>query len=374
MKRGSKKNRLLDLWVGIPLLNLLATFHRRHTLPKDIRRVGLVCSAALGDTLLFSAAVQDLRSVFVDQKLIHFCAPQNLAAAELIPGIDQRVAIDLTKPVYTIRQMRRQKLDLLIDYSAWQRLTALYTFLSGARFTAGFRTPRQYRHRGYDHTAKHRRDRHELENFRTLTRSLGYDASSWPRLQLPKVVAPEVLKRDKEIIVFHLWPSGVNSWMREWPGERWIELAHSLATPETLFVLTGGPGDRSRSTEFAEAMRAAGLNAEIFVSPDGFASLCQLLLHSELLVSVNTGIMHLAATLGTPTVSINGPTANHRWGPIGQRAIGVDTPDGGGGYLHLGFEFKGQPTDSMERISVNHVLQAVHTLMAQNASASVLPG
>jgi heptosyltransferase I len=106
-------------------------------------------------------------------------------------------------------------------------------------------------------------------------------------------------------------------------------------------------------------MQAAGLDARAFVGTDGFKSLARMLMRARVVVSVNTGVMHLAAIVGAPTVSINGPNRNGRWGPIGPRAFGVEAPGEGCGYLHLGFNFDGQATDCMERITVDHVESAV---------------
>ena len=112
--------------------------------------IGVLCSPALGDTLLFSAVLRDLTPVFFPAaRILHFCTKQNLAAAEILSGADERVVLDLTKPGPTLRALRSQKLDLMIDFSSWLRLTALYAHLSGAKFVAGFRTPGQYRSRGY---------------------------------------------------------------------------------------------------------------------------------------------------------------------------------------------------------------------------------
>ena len=109
-------------------------------------------------------------------------------------------------------------------------------------------------------------------------------------------------------------------------------------------------------------MREQGLEAEVLVGRDGFASLCQVLLQSRLVISVNTGVMHLAAILGAPTISLNGPTNNDRWGPVGPRAVGIQSPGEGCGYLHLGFESCNGVTDCMERITVDMVLAAVDGL------------
>jgi heptosyltransferase III len=367
----------MDICVGIPVLNAVAAFRPLRKYPDKVERIGVMSSLALGDTLLCSAAVRNVRDHFPAKHLVYFCGSQNVAAAELIPGIDELVVINLLKPYETVCRMRDRHLDLLLDFSSWQRLTALYSVMSGARFTAGFRTPGQHRHRGYDHVTEHTRDRHELDNFRALLESVGIASYHAPYIVPPKILMPELLTRGKEIVVFHLWPSGMHSYTREWPEDRWVALAKSLAghrkEDEILFVITGSPADQFRSEPVVEKLRAEGLGAEVFVGRDGFASLCQILLHAGLVVSVNTGVMHLAAILGAPTISLNGPTNNNRWGPVGPRAIGVQPSGEGYGYLHFGFE--PGPTDCMEGITVDMVLAAAYGLIGppQIGSGSTAP-
>jgi ADP-heptose:LPS heptosyltransferase len=170
-------------------------------------------------------------------------------------------------------------------------------------------------------------------------------------------------------VAFHLWASGTRSWLREWPEDRWIALARQLARAETVFAITGAPGDRERIEPFLGRMAAAGLKAVPFIGTDGFASLAHLLLRARVGVSVNTGVMHLAAIVGAPTVSINGPNRNGRWGPVGRYAVGVESPGEGCGFLHLGFDFDGKATDCMERITVEMVVAAAHEVIARSEEA-----
>ena len=368
MQRGKKLNRQLDVYVGTLLLNVLATFHPRRKPPSRIQRIGVMCSAALGDTLLFSAALQDLRAARPDAHIVHICFKQNLAAAEIIPGADERVQISLLKPFGSIRTLRALKLDVLLDFTSWQRLTALYTLLSGAKYTVGFSTAGQRRSRGYDRTVEHSPARHEVENFRFYLQGCGLEppiaGAHAPAVVVDPPSSP-LFPEEDDIICFHLWASGQRSWLREWPEDRWIELAQHLAHPNTLFLITGAPSDRSRSLPFVEKMRRAGLRCESFTSPDGFRTLTNLLRRSRLVVSVNTGVMHLAAIANAPTVAINGPNRNGRWGPVGLRAAGVEAPGNGCGYLHLGFEFDAHATDCMDRISVDQVYAAAIALLSK---------
>ena len=101
-----------------------------------------------------------------------------MSAVILIPGADRRVLLNLTDPMATLRQIRSEGLDAMLDFTSWQRLTAFYSLLSGAHFTAGFRTPGQRRGRGYDLAVLHRDDRHEVENFRSILRALGLPSGS----------------------------------------------------------------------------------------------------------------------------------------------------------------------------------------------------
>ena len=372
MQRGKPTNRLLDYWVGAPLLNLLATFRFRRTPPAQFHRIGVMCSPALGDTLLFSGPLQDLRAALPAAHIVHICMKANLAAAEIIPGANERLLIDLISPAETIAKIRAQRFDILLDFSSWQRLTAFYTMFSGAKYTVGFRTPGQHRSRGYDLTVEHTRDRHELENFRALLSGSGL-FPSLPTLHAPAVVIPDTtpspFEDEPDVAVFHPWASGQRSWLREWPEERWLALAQRLASPETLFVVTGAPSDSVRITPFVERLCSAGLRIAPFVSPDGFRSLTRLLQRARLVVSVNTGVMHLAAIAGAPTVSLNGPTAEHRWGARGRYVANVQPADGSGGYLHLGFEFASQPGDIIERITLDQVAEACENLTARCTSA-----
>ncbi len=373
MRRGNRLNRWLDVWIGIPALALLASLHRRRRPPAGNRlRLGVMCSPALGDTLLFSGALQDLRAAFPAAHVTHICMRQNLAAAEILDGADRRLPIALTRPWQTIRRLRRERFDALLDFTSWQRLTACYTLLSGARYTVGFRTAGQGRSRGYDRTVEHRADRHETANFRALLLGSGLGAT-WGEAHGPVIRVPAVSQipfaDEDDLLALHLWASGQRAHLREWPEERWIELVHRLAGPQTLFLVTGAPADQPRMEPFAERLRAAGLRAAMFVSPDGFMTLAHTLRRCRLVVTVNTGVMHLAAIAGARTVAINGPNRNGRWGPVGPRAVGVEAPGADCGFLHLGFNFDGNPVNCMERISVDAVAAACRSLLAATGGA-----
>jgi ADP-heptose:LPS heptosyltransferase len=360
VKRGKPSNRPLDFYIGIPILNVLATFRGRRTLPAQTERIGILGNPALGDTLLLSGAVQDIRQRFPSSRLIFFSGKPN-AAAKLLPEIDELQIIPVTRPWEAIREMRSARLDLLIDFTSWQRVTALMSLYSGARCVVGFQRRGQFRHRGYDATIEHRGDCHELENMRRMTRFLGVEEHAAPALKLPEAGSAMSNPASARRIVFHPWASGSLRHLREWPEDRWVELALRLNNVGRVFVLTGGPGDRERCERLKRKLEAAGVCSEIVTGSSGLEEVATALLVAELLVSVNTGVMHLGAILGVATVALNGPNSEHRWGPVGPRVMNVPTADGSGGFLDLGFEFKGR--NVMERITVQATVDAAELLL-----------
>ena len=362
MQRGRAFNRILDFYLGIPLLTLLAFVRRRGSLPARPGRIGILLNPALGDTLIASAAIQDLRVLYPEATLILFATQLNMAAAKLLPAIDSIEELPITRPIRSVRILRSSKLDLMLDFTAWQRITAIYSLLSGARFKVGFERKRQHRHRGYDKTVPHRGDCHELDNIRRLTNSLGCLSVHPPSLLIPGGPLPQVVLQGRQIVVFHAWATGSQRRKREWPEDNWASLARRLAAPGRVFLLTASPSDEARCDALCRRLVANGIAASVLVGRHGLDEIARVLAHAEILVSVNTGIMHLGAILGVPTVSMNGPTSSHRWGPVGPRVANVFPSDGSGEFLDLGFEFQNGCNDTMSKIQVADVVLAVHSL------------
>ena len=304
---------------------------------------------AIGDTILLSAVVADLRRALPDVEIVLFVGPANAAAAELVDGV-KVVTLPLTRPDRAVRAVRAEAVDVMLDFGAWPRLNAVLAATSRARYTVGFRTKGQGRHYCYDVAVEHSADAHELDNYRALAKEFGVESTSLPTF-LP---AGTTELPAKPYVVFHLWPGGYRSELKEWPTASWRELARRVGDNGTMIVLTGAPADRERTEAAAAAVGAVNAAGDYT-----FPQLVDVLAGSECVVSVNTGVMHLAAATGAATVGLNGPTAAHRWGPVGARATSESSTYPGCGYLNLGSEYRGQREDCMEGISVDAVVAAM---------------
>jgi ADP-heptose:LPS heptosyltransferase len=354
--RGNRMLRLVDRFAGIPLVALMGGLRKKRQMPSRIDRIGMLSTAAIGDTILSGAVVSDLRSALPSSSIIYFAGDTNYSTALLLPATDSVIRLPVYHPLEASRIVRSQSLDLLIDLGPWPRLNAVIARLSGSRFTVGFRTPGQYRHYAYDLAIEHSPAVHELENLRRIIAGLGLEATHLPMIDSRKVSANANIGASEPYLLFHLWPGGTCSREKEWPTERWIRLATHFAAKGYAIVLSGARSQHGTNHDVIKALHpryralirnAAGLS---------LAETAALVSNSRMVVSVDTGIMHLAAALGVPVIGLHGPASSKRWGPIGRNAVAIDSPDPRAGYLYLGFELPADPPPCMEAISYERVL------------------
>ena len=118
---------------------------------------------------------------------------------------------------------------------------------------------------------------------------------------------------------------------KSWPADRWGELVGRLmAEPRFAgwrFMPVGGPGDHPPA---APALAVAGERAIDFVGKGDILASAAAIDRATLFVGNDSGLMHVAAALGKPTLGLFGPTEWWLYGPRGPRtAIAASNPTRG---------------------------------------------
>jgi len=356
--RGSKGRRLLDRYAGIPLVAAAGLLRKKRDLPSHPERIALLNTAAIGDTILMSAVVADLRDRYRQAELILLAGPSNHEVAHLIPGLDLVVLLDIFNPINAIRQVRQQDPTVLLDFGPWPRLNSIIAALSGARFIAGFKTRGQYRHFAYDVAVEHLSSQHELENFRSLVRAANAEPRHMPSLRWGSRSTVHGLRGRRGYVILHMWPGGAGSSYKEWPQPRWQALAEALVHDGYGIALTGSREQFGLNEELIARVNPFARTSIANIAGCSFSDLANELHRADLVVSVNTGIMHMADALSASLVALHGPTNARRWGPVSATSIALESPLPGAGYLDLGFEFPRQVPDCMNALSIDTVLTA----------------
>jgi lipopolysaccharide heptosyltransferase II len=168
------------------------------------------------------------------------------------------------------------------------------------------------------------------------------------------------------------WPVGNAQWIaiqpgarwpnKRWPAEAYAELVRLLATanPQLQFVILGGPEDRALGEIIARlnAARCLDLTGRITLP-----EMVEWIRLSKLMVTNDTGPMHIAAALGKPVVALFGPTEPRRTGPYGQleHVVRIDLPCAPCMTPRCAYV---KPLECLRAIAPPTVLAAVHKRLA----------
>ncbi|MFF0889475.1 glycosyltransferase family 9 protein [Streptomyces sp. NPDC001046] len=149
-------------------------------------------------------------------------------------------------------------------------------------------------------------EEHERDRWCRLLRWYGLDAD--PRdLRLPP---PRTSSPAPGAAVLH---PGAGSPARCWPVERYAAVAAGLRARGLRVVVTGGADEGDLVARLAKQADLA--DTDVFGGGLPFGRLSALVAAASCVISGDTGVAHLAAAHGTPSVTLFGPVAPSRWGP-----------------------------------------------------------
>jgi len=143
-----------------------------------------------------------------------------------------------------------------------------------------------------------------------------------------------------------------------WPNARFAELADRLSSRYRISpVFTGAPEDTETVQNILSRMKSSAVDLTGKTSLKTLAALYET---ADVLISTDTGPMHLGAAVNTPVVALFGPTAPWRTGPMGEQhqVIRADLP------CSPCFKRQCPTCDCMNHIRVDQVLEGVARVMA----------
>jgi ADP-heptose:LPS heptosyltransferase len=333
------------------LLRAVSVVRGARTLSAPPTRVLCFRIERIGDLLMTLPALAALRNALPDARIDLAVGSWNVELARAIPGIDQVETLDatwlargfagLTAPQLArrARRWRERKYDLAINFEPDIR-TNVALAMTGARCRAGFAgaggAPLLDVALDYDTSA------HTADNALALVRrTLGLEDGPAPAatLAIPDPVVREASRLLRPLgdgLKVGIHVSGGRP-IKQWPEERFRDIAVRLVEDRgASIVLTGSLGDSEQIAVVRRALPAERVVDLTDFPYDRFRStasvdlvtVAAILQQIDLLVTGDTGPMHLAHAVGTPIVAIFGPSDPARYAPRGprDRVVRVDLP------------------------------------------------
>ena len=276
---------------------------------------------ALGDIVHAVPAVAALRRAFPDARIDWVVEARHAPFVDLVMPVDR--VITLEKPsaaswIDLVRQLRPARYDVALDFQGLMK-SAVIARASGARRVVGFsiwhlreKTARPF----YSDVEGPDQPVHVIHKNLHLLLSVGVESRE-VRFPLARTMSAALDAIEADVDAsgapgFALINPGAAWPNKRWPPARFAEVAMFLQEVRGLpsYVLWG-PGEAPLAQEVLDASNGAARLAP----PTTSADLLELSRRAAIMVSGDTGPLHIAGAAGTPLVAVFGPTDPARNGP-----------------------------------------------------------
>jgi lipopolysaccharide heptosyltransferase II len=341
------KMRLMDRHLGSLLcgcFGLLNRLKRRPQLPLEeplrLQKILVMKYFGMGSLILASPMVRALRRRYPDAHIDLLTIEQNRALSNILPVFDKVYAVDtkslssvLRTMLLALRRIRREKYDVVIDAEFFSRLSGLVSYFVRARYSVGFYLPEIWRGNFLTHPVHFNYYRHAILAFMALAKSLGVESADY-ELE-PLVISSEIEKSVRaKLQTMGILPgqrvicvnvnTGPLSPERRWPEQSFAKLIASVLSefPEVVVLLIGAPSELPLVAKMHSLVGSDHQGRVLNVAGKfSLPELCGLLRTSELLITNDSGPLHLAEALAVPTVSFFGPETPSLYGPTGDSHV-----------------------------------------------------
>jgi heptosyltransferase-1 len=290
----------------------------------EYRRILIIKPSSLGDVVHALPTLVALRDRFPSAHIAWLVKTQWAGILERAEGLDRiwRVDPGLRGWIRHVPALRAAAFDLVIDLQGLFGSGAM-AWLTGCRTRVGFANGREGSPLIYtQRVAVPTREMHAVDRYRLVAAFVGAVGTGGPEFRL----TPTAYDRDEvgRLLKQAGHTTGV-PWIamnvsarwktKRWPAEHFAYLADAIYNEGLGRVaLVGSADDRPATAAVIAHMRTTPIDLTGQTGPD---LLPALLDSATLLVTNDSGPMHIAAAMGTPVIALFGPTSPVRTGPYG---------------------------------------------------------
>lgn len=264
----------------------------------------------IGDAVLLVPSILAFRRKYPGVKITVLAERRNASVFKLCTAVDTILIYDRPKELLAAL---RGAYDVVIDTEQWHRLSAAVASLTRASVAIGYAT--NERRRLFTFAIPYYQDDYEVDSFFRLLNPFGVarpPENDAPYLSIPGDSAKkgeEHLGRYAKRPFAVLFP-GASIQERRWGVHNFRRLAEWLHAKGIAVVVIGGKEDAVDGEGIAAC--GCGLN---LAGKTSLIETAAVVDRAALLVSGDSGILHIAVGLGKPTVSLFGPGVAKKWAP-----------------------------------------------------------
>lgn len=336
-----KSIKKIDRFAGWVICSLLAL---HNVLMKPFRRrtdgppqnILLIKFFGMGSIVLAQPLLKTVRTAYPEARIHFLTFSSNVGVLELFGTVDEILHTEvrplhrfMTDTFRILMLLRKKKIDIAFNLEFFSRYTAIVTYLTGARQRVEFFSEVLWRGNLFTTGVKFNPYLHVKDNFLRLAEVAGVTGKIDPDVR--PALSNEVTARVREMLqALGVGPfdkkicinvnAGDLAIERRWPEQRFIELIDRLSAHPAKIVLVGGKNDASYVGQVLSKVR----DRRTIVDLSGKTSITELAAVfrlCDLVITSDSGPLHLADAVGAATVSFFGPETPVLYGPRNGRDL-----------------------------------------------------
>ncbi len=292
----------------------------------SIPKILLIRPGGIGDAALLYPALRALREEFPEAQINVLAEKRNAGILIGCSYIDRVFLYDRRPPVELFEALG-SGYDIVVDTEQWHRLTAAFSYLTRASQRVGYATNR--RGELFTHPVPYSHDDYEVYSFLNLISAITKNRYEFNE-DTPFIPLEDGLKEKACPILSNFkdnWNGVVGMFAgatveeRRWGVENFSELSEALSCEGYGTVLLGGRSDIKDARVFELNSKGICLN---LVAKLPLMETAAVISQVDLFITGDSGLMHVAYGVGTPTVSLFGSGIEKKWAPRGKRHIVIN--------------------------------------------------
>jgi ADP-heptose:LPS heptosyltransferase len=276
---------------------------------KDVSNILVMSNTAIGDTLFATPAINLLRKNYPDKNIIALLSPKNYELFKTNPNIDEIITYrgKWGNFLQVAFKLRAKNIDLTFIFHSNEPQATPLAFLSGSKYIIKIPNDKnEFNFLHYNPPIAPQLDEHFINRRLKQLSYIGIDEQSYQMEIYPLTSwyseVDKVLKDNVKYIGIQIGASTIS---RMWLIERWIDLVNRLLDYDINLqvVLTGSESDRQLTDKVENSIQ----NQRV-LNMAGVLDLCSaaaLIDRLDLLITPDTGPLHIAAAVKTPTITIS---------------------------------------------------------------------
>jgi len=306
----------IDKFVGRFFCLFMSFTSKKTTTKLPGKSILLIRPGGIGDAVLLIPTILALKNKYPETQITVLAEKRNGAIFKLCPAVSEVLYYDNPKELLTAI---RGQYDVVIDTEQWHRLSAVVARLTLAPILIGYAA--NERQRLFSHPIPYSHDEYETESFYHLLTPLHIlppELVSLPFLHIPQELelrACALLGHVAETSFVVIFP-GASIPEKRWGVDRFRKVVALLAEMEIPVVMVGGKEDAEDGGAIVTGLKGLNLAGKTTI-----VETAAIIARGSVLVSGDSGMLHIGVGLGKPTVSLFGPSNIQKWAPKGSDHI-----------------------------------------------------